>query len=71
MFFVIVKMVHPDTRTGCSDINTKLETMKLFQFKHVIPKENIQISEWTNDISIEGETYSDMTRKQFNLYSTS
>ena len=24
MFFVILKMVRPDTREGCSDINTKL-----------------------------------------------
>ena len=29
MFFVIVKMVHPDTRAGSSDIKTNKETMNL------------------------------------------
>ena len=29
IFFVIVKMVRPDTRAGCSDIKSKLENMKM------------------------------------------
>ena len=41
MFFVIVKMVHPDTLSSCSDINTKLEKMKLSHLKHDIPRENL------------------------------
>ena len=44
MFFVIVKMVRPDTRAGCLDIKTKLDTMKMSQFKHDISKENLQIA---------------------------
>ena len=57
MLFVIVKIVRPDTRPGCSDINSNLENMKMSHFKHDIPKSNLQISEWTNKISITGETY--------------
>ena len=36
MLFVIVKMVIPDTRTGCSDINNKLETIDLRGIDHYI-----------------------------------
>ena len=43
MFFVIVKMVQPDTHSGCSDIKYKLENMKMSHFKHDIPKANLQI----------------------------
>ena len=42
-------MVRPDTRTGCSDINKNLESMKLSQFKHGISRWNINIcrvDEW-------------------------
>ena len=38
MFFDIVKMVRPDTCVGCSDINTKLETINISQFKHDISR---------------------------------
>ena len=54
MFFVIVKMVLPETRTGWSDMNTELETMKLSQFKQCISKDNLHITEWTSEISISG-----------------
>ena len=64
-------MAHPKSLTGCSDIKKNLETTKLFQFKYDIHKENIQIEEWTNKISTAGETYSNIARQQFNLYSTS
>ena len=48
MFFVVVKIVCPDTIYGCSDIKTKLDTMKISQFKHSISKANLQILEWMN-----------------------
>ena len=48
MFFIIVKMVRPDTRTGGSDIKSNLENTKKSYFKHVIPKANMHISEWMN-----------------------
>ena len=57
MFFVIVKMVQPDTREGWSDIKYKLEHTNMYHFKHDIPKSNLKIAEWMNDISIAGETY--------------
>ena len=71
MFFVMVKMVHPDTRAGWSDIKTKLETTKMSQFKHGISKENLHIEEWINEISIAVEYYSENFSWQFNLYYTS
>ena len=54
MLFVIVKIVQPDAHVGCSDIKSKLENMKMSQFKHDITKTNLQISEQTNEISIAG-----------------
>ena len=54
MFFVIVKMVRPDTRAGCSDTKSNLENMKISHFKNDITKANLQISEWMNYISISG-----------------
>ena len=57
MFFVIVKMVRPDTRTGCTDINYYLENMKMYHFKHDTPKANPHILDRTNEISIDGEIY--------------
>ena len=57
MFFVIVKIVLPDTRAGWSDVKYKLLKMKMYQFKHDIPKANMQISEWVNEIFISEETY--------------
>ena len=57
-FFVIVKIVRPDTPSGCSDIKSNLESMNMSQFKHDIPKANLQIAEWMNKIIISGETYS-------------
>ena len=45
MLFVIVKIVQPDAHVGCSDIKSKLENMKMSQFKHDITKTNLQISE--------------------------
>ena len=58
MFFVIVKMVRTETRAGCSDINTNLENMNIYQFKRNISKARMQIAICMNDISITGETYS-------------
>ena len=37
MFFVIVKMVWPDTHAGFSDIKPNLENMKVSHFKHDTP----------------------------------
>ena len=44
MFFVIVKMVRPDTHAVFSDIKSKLESTNMYQFKHDIPKDNLQIA---------------------------
>ena len=44
MFFVILKMVQPDTWAEFSDTKYKTENMKMSQFKHDIPKSNLQIS---------------------------
>ena len=71
MFFVVVKMVLPDTQTGFSDIKTKMETMKTSQLKHDIPRSNLQIAEWMNYISIYVETYSEIARQKFSFLSTS
>ena len=57
MLFVIVKMVWPETRSGCSDIKYKLENKEMSQFKHDNPKAKLHISEWMNGISIDAETY--------------
>ena len=40
-------------------------------FKHDIPKSNLHILEWVNEISIAGETYSEIVRQKFTLYSAS
>ena len=45
MLFFVVKIVLPETISGCSYIMTKLETMKMSQFKHDISKANLQVSE--------------------------
>ena len=58
IFFVILKMLHPDTHSGCSETNTNQETMKLSNFKHDYTKANLHILEWKNEISIPGYTYS-------------
>ena len=50
MSFVILKMVRPDTRSEWSDIKSKLENMKMSHFKYEIPKSNLQIAEWMNEI---------------------
>ena len=71
MFFVIVKMVLPDTHAECSDIKSNLEIMKMYQLKNDTPRANLQISEWMNKIPISGETYSYIVRRKFKLYSTS
>ena len=55
MLFVIVKMVCPDTHADLSDINMNLEIMRMSQFKHGIPKADLQVAEWTNEISSSGE----------------
>ena len=55
--FVIVKMVHPDTHTGWSYIKKNLETTRMSLFKHNTPKDNLEIAEWMNKISIAGESY--------------
>ena len=66
-YFFIVKMVHSDTYDGYLDIIMKLDTMKLSQFKHGIPRVNLHIPEWMNEISIVVETYSEIVRQIFNL----
>ena len=70
MLFVIVKIVQPDTCSGCSAIKSKLENMKMSHSKHDNPKANLQIAEWINDIPITGETYSEIVRQKFTHYST-
>ena len=44
ILIIIVKMVRPDTREGCSYIKYKLENMKMSQLKYDIPKSNLQIA---------------------------
>ena len=58
MLFVIEKMVRPDTHTVCSDIESKLENVKMSPFKHDIPKSNLNIVKWMEEIYIAVETYS-------------
>ena len=41
VFFVMVKMVRPDIRAGCSDTKKNLETMKMSQCKNDTPKSNL------------------------------
>ena len=48
IFFVMVKMVHPATRTVLSAIKSKLETMKMSRSKQYIPISNLHIEEWMN-----------------------
>ena len=45
MFFVIIKMVWPDTRAGWSDIMYNMDNMKMSQFNNDIPKANDNTSE--------------------------
>ena len=42
--FVIVKIVRPNTHSGCSDIKSKLDNMNMSQFKDDNPKVNLKIS---------------------------
>ena len=67
MFFVNIKIVRPDTHAGYSDIKSKLENTKMSHLKYDIPKSNLQIAEWTNEISIAGETNLEIVRQKFNL----
>ena len=39
-------MVRPETREGFSDIKTKLDTMRMYHFKHDFPKDNLHIADW-------------------------
>ena len=41
IFFVIVKMVRPETRAGFLDIKYKLENINMSHFKHDTPKSNL------------------------------
>ena len=43
IFFVIVKIVRPDTCVGCSGIKSNLDNMKISHFKHGIPKSKLHI----------------------------
>ena len=61
----------PVTCAGYSDINMKLEIMKISHFKHDTNRTNLQVAHYMNEISIEWETYSEILRQQFNFYSTS
>ena len=56
MFFVMFKTFVPEICAGCSVINNNMETMKLSKFNNEITKENLQIADWMNKISISGET---------------
>ena len=67
IFFVIVKMIGPDTHAGCSYININMETMIMSHFNNDTSKENQHIVEWLNKISIDWETYSEISGKKFNL----
>ena len=71
MSFVIVKMVWSETCAVCLDIKSKVENMNMSQFKQDAPKDNMQIAKWTHEISISGETYSEILSNKLNLYSTS
>ena len=71
MFCVIIKSLQPDTNAVCSDIKSNMENMNMSHFKHDIPKINLKIAEWMNEISIDGETYSEIVGHKFTLYSTS
>ena len=42
-YFVIVKMVRPDTCTGWSDIKTDMETTSISQWNNDTPKNNLHI----------------------------
>ena len=64
-------MVRPKTRSGCSEIMYKLETMDISHLKHDILKSKMKIMAWMNEITIYGETYSEIVGQQFNLYSAS
>ena len=44
MFFVVVKMVQPDTRAQFSDIKYNLGNINMSHFKHYTPKLNLQIA---------------------------
>ena len=63
-------MVRPDTGAILSDIKTNMETMNMSNFNHDIPKSNLHIAEWMNEISIAGESYSEIMRHKFKLYPT-
>ena len=52
MFCVIIKSLQPDTNAVCSDIKSNMENMNMSHFKHDIPKINLKIAEWMNEISI-------------------
>ena len=54
MFFVVIKIVRPDTQTGLSEIKTKMETTRMYQLLYDTPKANLYISEWIDEISIVG-----------------
>ena len=54
MFFGIVKMVWPDTRKRCSDIKSNPENINISHLKHDIPKSNLKVAEWMNEIYISG-----------------
>ena len=50
--------MQPDTREGSSAIKSKPEKKIMHHLKHDIPKTNLQIAEWKNEISIDRKTYS-------------
>ena len=45
-----------------SYINTKLETIRMTNFKHGTQNSNLYIVEYMNDIYIDGETYSEVCK---------
>ena len=48
MFFIVVEIVIPDKYAGCSYIKSKLDTIKMSQFKYYLPKSNPHIAECMN-----------------------
>ena len=57
MLFLIVKMMHPDTKSVFLYINTKPYITKMYQLKQYVSKLNIHISKRMNEIAISGDNY--------------
>ena len=60
MFFVIIKMVLPETCPGLLDMKSKLDTINMSQFKHNLPRGKLHIVKRMNKISINADNYSEI-----------